>query len=294
MKRSSALHWLVPVIAILAVIAAGIGLFSQGGNGPFPFTTIHGNTIEMYGRGIYHNDSLFTGALFRGTDAVTLFVSLPLLLISHFSYRRGSLRGRIFLIGMVLYFLYIGVTYTFSVTFNSLFLVYTALFSASLIATITALTTFDTQYLASKVTANMPHRGIAIFMFVAGLGTLMLWLSELIGPLMTGQAPVNLGSYTTMFTHGLDSAVITPATIITGIYLLKRKPLGYLLAAPLLILCALVGLTVIAQTISQSLVGITFPIGVYIGMFGSWVVMGAFAIGLAISFFRNISETTQQ
>jgi hypothetical protein len=213
------------------------------------------------------------------------------LLVSYVSYRRSSLRGSIFLLGTLLYFLYIGVTYTFSVIFNSLFLVYTALFSASLFATTTALTTFDIQMLSNNISAGVPRRGIATFMFVAGLGTLLLWLSELIGPLLTGQAPVNLGPYTTMFTHGFDSAVITPATVVTGIFLLKRKPLGYLLAAPLLILCAIVGLTVIAQTISQSLVGLVFPIGVYIGMVGSWVVMGAFAVGLTVSFFHHMSDT---
>lgn len=290
MKQNSALDWLVPLIAVLAVITAGVGLFSQGGDGPFSFTTIYGDTIEIYGQGIYRHDSAFVAALFKGTDVITLFVSLPLLLVGFLSHRHGSLRGSIFLIGMLLYFLYIGVTYTFSVLFNSLFLVYTALFSASLFAVIFALTTFDTQSLANKVTSAMPHRGIAIFMFVAGLGTLFLWLSELIAPIMTDQAPANLGPYTTMFTHGFDSAVITPACVITGIYLLKRKPLGYLLATPLLILCTIIGVTVIAQTISQTLDGFVFPIGVYIGMVGSWVVMGAFAIGLAISFFRNISE----
>jgi hypothetical protein len=294
MKQNPALTWLVPLIAVLAIVTAGMGLFSQGGDGPFPFTTIHGYTVEMYGEGIYRYDSLFVGGLFRGTDVVTLFVSVPLLLICFLSHRRGSLRGGIFLIGMLMYFLYIGVTYTFSAVFNSLFLVYTALFSASLFGVIVALTTFDTQRLAGKVTSSMPRRGIAIFMFVAGLGTMMLWLSELIGPLMTGDAPANLGPYTTMFTHGFDSAVITPATVITGIFLLKRKPLGYLFAAPLLILCALVGVTVIAQTISQARLGIVFPIGVYIGMVGSWVVMGGFAVGLAVSFFRSIRETARQ
>jgi hypothetical protein len=290
MKQTSALHWLIPLIAVLAMITAGGGLFSQGGDGPFSFTTVYGDTVEIYGQGIYRHDSSFVAAIFKGTDVITLFVSLPLLLASYLSYRRGSLRGSIFLIGILLYFLYVGVTYTFSALFNSLFLVYTALFSATLFAVILALTTFDTQHLASKVTSNMPRRGIAIFMFVIGLGTFMLWLSELIGPLMTGQAPANLGPYTTMFTHGFDSAVITPATVLTGIYLLRRKPLGYLLAAPLLILCTLIGVVVIAQTISQAMAGIVFPIGVYIGMVGSWVVMGAFAVGLAIAYFRNISE----
>jgi hypothetical protein len=291
MKGQPALNWLVPLIAILAIITSAVGLFSQGGEGPFPFLTIHGNTVEMYGQGIYRNDSLFAAGLFRGTDAITLFLSVPLLLISFLFHLRGSSRGSIFMIGMLTYCLYIGATYTFSVVFNSLFLIYTALFSASLFATITVLTTFDTQSLANKVTSGMPRRGMAIFMFVAGLGTLMLWISELIGPLMTGQAPANLGPYTTMFTHGFDSAIITPATVLTGIYLLKRKPAGYLLAAPLLILCTNIGVVVLAQTLSQALMGIVFPIGVYIGMVGSWVVMGALAVGLTISFFRSISGT---
>lgn len=290
MKQGTALNWLIPLIAVLAIIIAGLGLLSKGGDGPFSFRTVYGDTVEIHGQGIYRHDSSFVAAIFKGTDVVTLFVSIPLLLVGYLLYRRNSLRGSIFLIGILLYFLYLGATYTFSVLFNSLFLVYTALFSAALFATILALATFDTQYLASKVTPAMPHRGIAIFMFVAGLGTLMLWLSELIGPLMTGQAPVNLGPYTTMFTHGFDSAVITPACVITGIYLLKRKPLGYLLAAPLLILCTLIGVVVIGQTISQTLAGFVFPVGVYIGMIGSWVVMGAFAIGLTVRFFRNVSE----
>lgn len=290
MKKQSDLNWLIPLIAVLALIIAGVGLLSQGGDGPFPFTTVYGDNVEIYGQGIYRHDSSFVAAIFKGTDVVTLFVSIPLLLTGYWLYRRNSLRGGIFLIGILFYFLYLGATYTFSVLFNSLFLVYTALFSAALFATILALTIFDLQHLASKVTSNMPHRGIAIFMFVAGLGTLMLWLSELIGPLMTGQAPANLGPYTTMFTHGFDSAVITPACVITGIYLLQRKPLGYLLAAPLLILCTLIGVVVIGQTISQTLAGFVFPVGVYVGMIGSWVVMGAFAIGLTVRFFRSVSE----
>ncbi|HEU0295281.1 MAG TPA: hypothetical protein VFR47_21250 [Anaerolineales bacterium] len=290
MKQQPALNWLVPLIAILAIIISGVGLFSRSGYGPFPFTTVYGDTVEIYGQGIYSHDSSFVAALFRGTDAITLFVGIPLLLVSYLFYLRGSWRGSIFMIGMLLYFLYIGVTYTFSVIFNSLFLVYTALFSASLFATIIALTTFDAQLLANKVTSALPRRGMAVFMFVAGLGTLLLWLSDLISPLMTGQAPANLGPYTTMFTHGFDSAVITPATVITGIFLLRRKPLGYLLVAPLLILCTNIGVVVIAQTVSQTLAGFVFPIGVYIGMIGSWVVMGAFAVWLTIAYFRNILD----
>jgi hypothetical protein len=44
MQRQSALTWLVPLIAILVVITAGMGLFTF---------TFNRQTVEMYGRRIY-------------------------------------------------------------------------------------------------------------------------------------------------------------------------------------------------------------------------------------------------
>lgn len=289
-KKQPALNWLVPLIGILALVASGAGLFWQGGSGPFLFTTLHGQTVEIYGRGLYQNDTVFAAAGFKGADAVVLFVGLPLLAISFILYRRGSLWGRFLLTGTLAYFLYIGASLTFSAAFNRLFLVYTALFSASLFALIAAITTIDTQALPGLISPRLPHRAMAVFMFVAGLGTFLLWLSELVGPILQGGTPENLGPYTTMFTYGLDSATITPAAVLVGIYLLRRKALGYLLAPPLLILCILNGLNVLAATASQTLAGIIFPPGVYVGMVGSWVVMGVFALWLAIAFFRSLAQ----
>ncbi len=289
MSKNSALHWLVPLIALLAVITAGVGLFASGGEGPFTFTNVYGQQVELYGRGLYRYDSLIVGSGFGGVNVVTLLVALPLLLGAYASARRGSQNAKIVLIAALFYFLYNGASMTFAAMFNSLFLAYTALFSASLFATIIALITFDMRALAARVQPGFPHRGMALFAFVAGIGTLLLWLSELVEPLLSGTAPELIGPYTTMFTHGFDSAVITPAAVLTGVFLLRRKPIGYLLIAPIMIFCALIGLVVIAQTIGQALAGLIFPVGVYIGMIGSWVVMGAFAVGLTIAFFRNLS-----
>jgi hypothetical protein len=290
MKEQSALNWLVPIIAILAIVTACFGLLSQGGDGPYSFTTLHGQTAQIYGKGLYRFDTVFSAATFKGADVITLVLSVPLLLTGFILYRRNSLRGGLLLLSALPYFIYIGASMTFSAAFNRIFLLYVAMFSVSLFTFITALGTIDASTLSKHIAPNLPRRGTAIFMFVAGIGTFFLWLSELIGPMLTGSTPANLGPYTTMFTHGFDSAVITPATVLIGIHLLQRKPIGYLLAGPLLVFCAQNGFTVLAATASQTLAGIIFPIGVYIGMIGSWVVMGAFAIGLTIKFFRNIAE----
>jgi hypothetical protein len=291
MKNQAALNWLVPLIILLALAASGAGLLVQGGPGPSTFTTLHGQTVEIFGRGIYQNDTTFFAATFKGADAIVLLAGIPLLAASFLSYRRGSLRGAFLLAGALMYFLYIGASMTFSAMFNRLFLVYTALFAAGLFALILTLTAIDLQALPGQITKRLPHRGLAAFLFVAGLGTFMLWLSEVTGPMLAGGAPANLGPYTTMFTHGFDSATITPAAVMAGICLLRRKPLGYLLTPPILTMCVLNGLNVLSGTASQTLAGIIFPPGVYIGMIGSWVVMGGFAAWLLVTFFRCLADT---
>jgi hypothetical protein len=290
MKKQSGLNWLVPLIAVLVLVTTLTGLLWQSGSGPYTFTNQHGQEVEMDGRGLYRNDSLFSAAAFRGTDVVSLTVVVPLMLLSFRAYRRGSLRGGLVLTGALSYFVYNGASMAFAASFNSLFLVYSALFSASTFAFILAMTMFDLRALRERVLPQMPHRGVAIFMFVAGIGTLFIWLSDVIGPLLSGTAPALLGPYTTYFTHSFDSALITPAAVLAGVYMLRREPLGYLLSLPLMVLCTLIGIVVLAQTAAQYLAGIIFPIPVYIGMVGSWIVMGAFAIWLSVRFLNSIAE----
>jgi hypothetical protein len=283
------LIWLVPLVALLAFITASAGLFLPGGDGPFTFTTLRGQEVEMFGRGLYQYDTLLVGAALRGTDAVTLLVSLPLLVIFYWRSWRGSPNAPLALLGVLFYFLYKGASLTFSAAFNPLFLIYIALFSSSLFAVIIAMTTFDTKALVERVQPGFSRHGAAIFLFAAGFGTLLIWLSDITAPLLDGRAPEIMGPYTTLFTHGFDSAVITPAAVIAGVSLLRRKPLGYLLAAPILILCTLIGVVVIGQTAAQALAGLVFPLQIYIGMIGTWIVMGAFAIGLTVLFFQNLA-----
>jgi len=293
MKQKSVLNFLIPLTALLAAAAALAGLLTQGGHGVTSFITLHGQTANIYGDGLYRFDTVFSAATFKGTDVVTLVLCVPLLIIAFVLYRRSLLRGGLLLLSAIPYFIYIGASMTFSAAFNSAFLLYVGLLAVSFYTFLTVLSTIDSAALPRHVLPRFPHRGIAIFLFIAGLGTFLLWMSELVGPLLSGSAPANLGPYTTMFTHGFDSALIVPVLLITGVFLLQRKPAGYLFAAPLLVFCAQTGFTVIASTISQTLAGIIFPIGVYIGMIGTWIILGAFAIGFAIRYFRNISEAVQ-
>ncbi|MBA3072014.1 MAG: hypothetical protein FP831_00260 [Anaerolineae bacterium] len=106
MKHKTALTIIVPLIFILALIAASMGLFNQTPGQPFPFTSHRGETVMINGHGLYYYDTVSSAAQQQGNDVVTLFVGLPMLAISAVMAIRGSLRGRLLLTGTIGFFLY--------------------------------------------------------------------------------------------------------------------------------------------------------------------------------------------
>jgi hypothetical protein len=293
MKVQPALNWLIPILAVLSLIAAGMGVFWQGGGGPFPFTTLYGEEVEMYGQGIYPKDTVFIAAGAQGTDAVTLLVGLPVLLIAYVAYRRGSPRGGFLLSGVLAYFLYYASSRGLATAYNNLYLLYLALFSTSFFAFVLAFTAIDLQALPALVSSRFPRRGMGIFMIVAGLGTAFIWLSDAITALIENRAPDALGTHTTVVTYMLDVGIIAPAAILAGILLLRRVPPGYLLGSTLTIMLALVGVMVIGQTIFQVNAGIEFSQGEMIGMVGSWIILGGIAVWLGIAALNSLPASSE-
>src|SRR5512135_1848840 len=142
MKPSRIVIWLIWLIAVLALVAAGIGLFYQDGGHAFSFTTLHGQSVQIYGQGLYRYDIPLTAVGYRAADAVALVLALPLLIISLLLYRRGQLRGGLLLTGVLAYFLYTYGSMAVGAAYNPLFLVYVVLCSASLFAFVLTLVSF--------------------------------------------------------------------------------------------------------------------------------------------------------
>ena len=132
LPRSNPVIWLCAVIILLAPIAAGTGLFWDDGGSSFAFTTLRGDTVQIYGHGLYRNDTTLTAIGFKASDALTLILAIPALAFSLSRYHRGSLRGGLLLTGTLAYLLYVYGSMAFGAAYNNLFLVYLALLSASL------------------------------------------------------------------------------------------------------------------------------------------------------------------
>ena len=82
MRYSKVFHVLVVLIIFLAIITSSLGLFYKTDGQPFNFVNQYGDTVKIYGNGIYKNDSYFMAPIFRGTDFTILFLAIPLLIIA--------------------------------------------------------------------------------------------------------------------------------------------------------------------------------------------------------------------
>jgi len=293
MMNRPALNWLIPLIAVLTVISAGVGLFWQTGGSLYTFTTLYGETVEIYGQGLYDHDTVFNVGTSQGADAVAL-LALPLLFISFMFCQRGSLRGGFLLSSVLGYYLYYGASLGLVVAYNNLYLVYLALFSASFFAFVLALTAIDLPSLPARFSPRLPRRGMAIFMFVVGIGVAFIWLSDVINALTADAVPEALRSHIALVTYTLDVGIIAPACILAGILILRRASLGYLLTGLMTILLALVGAMVIGQTVMQLNLGLQFSTGQLIGKIGTWIIMGGIAVWLTIAFLRNLSDSVER
>jgi hypothetical protein len=287
-RVSPALVWLCAIVAGLGVLVAAVGLLSGGGQGTYAVQSPHGQTVDIYGLGVYEHDSVFRAAGNRGTDAVTLFVAVPLLVVTTLLYARGSLRGTLVLTGALAWFLYIGVSYAAAVAYNPLFLAYVALFSASLFAFVLAFTAVDTATLGARMSARIPRRTPAVFLFVSGFFVVVVWLLSPVLSLVSGEAPVELETYTTLFTNAFDSAVIAPAAVVAGVLILRRQPLGYVVAVPLVVLEAMLAPMVAAMTVSQHDAGVSFTPGEIVGPIVGFAVLAVSAVAVLVALLRGI------
>lgn len=292
MKTSNFVIVLSILVAVLSAFVAAMGLFLKNTGTPFSFTTLRGQIVQIYGQGLYHYDTQFFGTAYKGQDAVALFLGVPLLVITIFLYQRGSVSGQFFLLGLLGYFLYLYASMALGAAYNQLFLVYIVIFSASLFAFIQLFSSLVRELAISQLPEGFPRLSLAVFMFAAGFVTLIVWGLPLVVALTKGVAPERMDSYTTMVTFALDLAIITPATILCAIYVLRGNLLGYVIASPLLTIIILLAPQIILSTFFQKAGGVPLSKGEMIGPVAGFVVLGFIAAWLFIAILRGLSRIT--
>jgi hypothetical protein len=221
---------------ILGTLAALVALFAAGVGLLFP--------------GLYSPSTpaeLLPGA--ASQDIMTLAVAAGALALVP-RLRRGSTRGWAVWLGLMGYLVYAYALYAFERTYNPVFLCYIAVLGLSLWAILTAFAAGAPLGLAPADPKKPPprrstaiHLGLMIVMFAG------LWLSILL-PSMATRVPPDGNA---IFVQ--DLAFVLPLLAVTARLLWLGRPMGDLLAVPVLVKMATLGLSVLLGTLIAPLYG---------------------------------------
>jgi len=181
----------------------------------------------LYQTIIYPTDELLQS--FLPNDVAILFIGLPMLLGSMWLTRRGKLIGLLFWPGALFFVLYNYLIYVFAMPLNAAFLLHLALVTLSAYTLIGLVASIDGRVVQQGLAGAVPERlagGV-----LAGLG--LLFFLRVIGVLinaLTSQIPI---AETELALHTSDF-LITPAWVVCGVLLWRRKEFGYVTGLGLL------------------------------------------------------------
>jgi len=274
-------------LVLFVWISAGVGLFYRTDGQPRYVESIHGEVVQLYGSGIYANNSTFVATIARGTDLVMFFVAFGLLLTT--LNRNKGVKTKLLHAGFLVSLLYYATTTAFERVFNQLFLVYTVMFGLAVFAFV--FTMIDLSSTICFDEGGKTYRKTAIFTMLAGCSVLV-WLMDIIPTVFTGVPPEFISIYTSSPTKILDIALIFPACITGGIWLMRKRPMGYVLPPIMLTFLAVIAVTVIAQTAVQIIYDVYVPAYQLVGYVGTFALLGIFAIVINLRFMFHCWPNT--
>jgi hypothetical protein len=228
--------------------------------------------------------------IFKGTDCMVLFLAIPLLVIALImDIKDNILKTKLFLTGIIVFFLYYSVSYSIGAIYNVLHLLYIVLFSCSLFALIIGYGLLKNYSI--KISGKIYTNGLKIFLVFCGLSLFVAWLPDIVVSLINKKSLELIEIYTTQITYVLDMAIISPMIFICLYNLSKKNNVGYILLGIILNMLVMTGVMVIFQTIIPAKAGIELPVGAIITKVGIFVVLAIIAIYYEIKLFKNMQSS---
>jgi hypothetical protein len=215
MKASKTSFTLSILVIVLATIASAGGLFIK----------------DLY------NDNDFVKAAWFTNDLITLLVAVPMLAVSLWFVRRGSLHWHLVWMGMLGYVCYNFAFYLFGAAFNIFFVVYVLLSSLSAAALILGLSNIDVQYIHQRFSSTPSIKWVSAYLLLIALMLLLAEGGMIVSYMISGVIPetITTTGHPTSVVFALDLSIVVPVSTGSAILLWKNKPWGVVLGTMMLL-----------------------------------------------------------
>ena len=244
--------------------------------------------LDMLHAPIFMKETASIKAQVLGQDVVNLVLGVPATLYTAHLSRKGSLKSRTALIGLMAYFAYTFLSYNILFKLNDGFLLYTAGFGLSLYATLLNIAGLDRERL--RIVANPSVRKwTPIVMAFILLIVVVLWTPDIAYYYSTGEHPARIieEGVHTLAIHFQDLSIVVPLALLTAWLIRKDEKMGYVLAPVVLVKALSIALAVLGMITVMHFSGTPAAIG-EIMVF----VIGALVIGsYTLRFYKGIEMT---
>lgn len=286
MKNKKVINILVILIILITIVVSFVGIISSKGGHNFEYVSINNETVQIYGSGIYKNDSVAVVAQGLAQDLVSLIMGIPLLIGALVLFNKGKTKGKLLLSGALGYFLYTYMSYSFLWNYNSLFLLYVALMSLSAFALVLTIMNINIDNLKNQFNDKLPRKFIGGVQIFIGIMIGLMWLAKIVPSIINNSVPVGLEHYTTLIIQAMDLAFVMPLAILSGILLIKKNRFGYLLSSIMIIKGSALLISITAMIVGQMIAGVDVNY-IVIGIFGLFNLLMIYPLILLI---KNIKE----
>jgi len=204
----------------------------------------------LFGSIVYPTDELLS--TFISNDVTNLVIGLPIILGSIFLTARGKLVGLLFWPGALLYVLYNYMIYVIAMPLNWAFLLHLALVTLSVYTTILLTASIDGTKIQQRLTGLVHEKISGAVLVTMGLLFMLQVVVAMLDSIIN-QIPV---TGTELALHVSDF-LISPALVIGGILLWRRKEFGYVSGLGLLFQASMLFIGLIVFLIVQPLLTAT-------------------------------------
>jgi len=212
-----------------------------------------------------------------GQDIVNLFIVVPILLFAAFFAWRKSKLGLLIWSGAVFYLAYSYTIYSFGLHFNNLFIAYCLILGLSFYSLVYFLISSLSENVSQWFASDVSTKPTGIFLVVIAVLFYFIWLSEIIPAILINATPKSIIESGLLINpvHVLDIAICLPALIVTGIALIKKKNIGFLLAPTMLLFCIFMAVAIAAMLITMKAKGLDTNL-VLTAIFGFITLLSSF------------------
>ena len=235
----------------------------------------------MYRNVMYPIEKLSVG--YVATDLLNIVVGLPILLVSMWLTQRGKLTGLLCWPGALFYVLYVYTSYL-ALPMSLLLVPHIILIALSAYTLVAIVVSIDCEAVRQRLDGAIPAKTTGSILASIGVLIVAYQTVKIVGAVIN-QTPLDSMERVQWI---YEMVVGGPALIVGGYLLMRRKALGYVAGAGLLLMCSVLFIGVIPAMVFQALAADTpiDAIGILVVLFAGMLCFVPFAL-----YLRGVAKT---